>query len=1206
MQHLKRIILIDSATVPYQEIMLDGNIHFIGTQGVGKSTVLRAVLFFYIADTRKLGLSKEQRSFSEYYFPHTNSYIIYEVEKDERLFTVWLLKKQNRLTFRFIDSGYDKNYFINENNEILTDEDVTQRLAQNNVHVGNHITNYTEYRNIIYGANRKNLRYSLLESKTYQNIPRTISNIFMNSSLDASFIKKTIINSLNEEPYFIDLDTHRYHIEKVQRNYYDIIKYKKYHKRISNILKHYDAYLALQEEITYSAWQLGASYNHSKSCIIEFDEQVQSCEQELSEKQEQFDKARANADNELQTIRNKLAVEKNNLKEARQREKKYKNLDIDKLIAEYNKKDQYINQKQQVQDQLHSLTEKSGTVKDEYDRQLRNIDLNTREANQKLENQISREKETFFTDKDQINEQFDQRKQELRQEEDETIEELNQKINQQQRTIDNHKQEEQYLKEKAFRKSELEDLTNHIHQTEKQCATLEHEIKQLAQQKTTEEIKAEQKQKELEDTYTNDIETYKNQINELYAREQTLTEHLNKYQRTFLEFLEQNQPGWRNTIGKVVDDEILLHTQLDPQKTDGNSLYGININTEDLEGTSLSKRYIKEQLDEVSTQKKTLSQELEKIHQNKEEESKKLQKKINKTFRDIKNEEDQKNHRLSRMKVKLESLNNQYTNLKEEAEKEKEQAIANIKDKIAEQDNTLSQLKQKLEEEKEYFRKSLDDMEKQKTEQINTRKKQRDKVIQSLQKQIKENEASAEQEKTTITQNRNKALQDKGIDTATLKELEEQVKVLEDKINFIEEHTSTIHEYYKDQREYVSRLDAFKANKEQLEAKLKKREERWKEREQEFNGEIDTIKEKKQKHEKQREYHQKQVYRMDQTFRNDAIYNEYKNYIDNNDEYEKEDVETLIDKIRKQKHEEHEKINHLRERMAELAGFFEEDNTLQLPVKVQTTEDTIQFAKKLKDIEDNQKITDMEMDVTKKYAMMINSIGNDTDELFNKREEIEKVVQKMNTDFRHSNFVGVVRSIELRLQSGTDPIIHTLRDIQEFRRDHMLTIGESNLFNQDAKNQGNTKAVELLEELGKRINNHKERYVGIEDAFELEFRIRENENDTGWVSRLSNVGSHGTDILVKSMIYINLLNIFKKRESRNKSQTKIHCLIDEVGILHDTNVRGLINFAAERDIYLVNSSPNSHNEEDYKHIYQFSKDPDSNKTRIFKLLSQNI
>ena len=47
MRYLNKIIFLNSAHVPYAEVKLDGNVHFIGTQGVGKSTLLRAVLFFY-------------------------------------------------------------------------------------------------------------------------------------------------------------------------------------------------------------------------------------------------------------------------------------------------------------------------------------------------------------------------------------------------------------------------------------------------------------------------------------------------------------------------------------------------------------------------------------------------------------------------------------------------------------------------------------------------------------------------------------------------------------------------------------------------------------------------------------------------------------------------------------------------------------------------------------------------------------------------------------------------------------------------------------------------------------------------------------------------------------------------------------------------------------------------------------------------------
>ena len=59
MRYLNRIIFINSAHITYAEINLDGNVHFIGTQGVGKSTVLRSILFFYNDYTVKFKRSTE-------------------------------------------------------------------------------------------------------------------------------------------------------------------------------------------------------------------------------------------------------------------------------------------------------------------------------------------------------------------------------------------------------------------------------------------------------------------------------------------------------------------------------------------------------------------------------------------------------------------------------------------------------------------------------------------------------------------------------------------------------------------------------------------------------------------------------------------------------------------------------------------------------------------------------------------------------------------------------------------------------------------------------------------------------------------------------------------------------------------------------------------------------------------------------------------
>ena len=62
MRYLNKIIFINSAHVPYAEIKLDGNVHFIGTQGVGKSTLLRSILFFYNVDTTNDSLSRRMEA----------------------------------------------------------------------------------------------------------------------------------------------------------------------------------------------------------------------------------------------------------------------------------------------------------------------------------------------------------------------------------------------------------------------------------------------------------------------------------------------------------------------------------------------------------------------------------------------------------------------------------------------------------------------------------------------------------------------------------------------------------------------------------------------------------------------------------------------------------------------------------------------------------------------------------------------------------------------------------------------------------------------------------------------------------------------------------------------------------------------------------------------------------------------------------------
>ena len=212
MRYLNKIIFINSASVKYAEIGLDGNVHLIGTQGVGKSTLLRAILFFYNANKIKLGISREKKSFDNYYFEYQNSYIIYEAVKDNIPFCVLAYKVNGKVAYRFFNSAYKKEFFIDENGRAFENWEKTRNALGKDIYYTRIISNYEEYRKIIYGDNKglnpEFRKYALVESKQYQNIPRTIQNVLLNTNLEAKFIKDTIINSLSEEEFTIDVENY--------------------------------------------------------------------------------------------------------------------------------------------------------------------------------------------------------------------------------------------------------------------------------------------------------------------------------------------------------------------------------------------------------------------------------------------------------------------------------------------------------------------------------------------------------------------------------------------------------------------------------------------------------------------------------------------------------------------------------------------------------------------------------------------------------------------------------------------------------------------------------------------------------------------------------------------------------------------------------------------------------------------------------------
>ncbi|NME73076.1 ATP-binding protein, partial [Flammeovirga aprica] len=236
------------------------------------------------------------------------------------------------------------------------------------------------------------------------------------------------------------------------------------------------------------------------------------------------------------------------------------------------------------------------------------------------------------------------------------------------------------------------------------------------------------------------------------------------------------------------------------------------------------------------------------------------------------------------------------------------------------------------------------------------------------------------------------------------------------------------------------------------------------------------------------------------------------------------------------------------------------------------------------------KIAEIEKIFNERFANIINIFGTETQDLLKKTAEIDQVIKKINKDFKLKNFVSAVTNIELKLEESRNPIISVLKRIKEFQEENNSSLGVANLFTQNKDlNKINRNAVKLLKYLKDEIGKSKTGKLLLSDTIHILFRIEENGNDTGWIEKLKNVGSEGTDILVKAMLNIMLLNVFKEGASRKFKEFQLHIIMDEIGKLHSTNVKGLLRFANERNIIVLNGSPETNNQLDYGHIYHLDK-----------------
>ena len=1221
MKYLNKIVFINSAdkSLKYAEVNLDGNVHFIGTQGVGKSTLLRAILFFYNADKQKLGIPREKKTFDEYYFPFQNSYIVYEVQAENGMFCVLAFKSQGRVAFRFFDSAFDKDFFIDTEGRAFESWDKTREAFGKNISYTRTIQIYEEYRNILYGNNKglasEFRKYALIESKQFQNIPRTISNVFLNANLSAEFVKETIIKSLNEEEIKIDLTTYsQTHLKDFETNLNDIKKWtdrnrngeNQVEKQADTVSTVYSALKYLEKKKSELASQLGWALNNVKEQQPKVAEQLAVEVQKRNKVRDKLNELDNVFDKKKEKTQEQIGKYKSKLDEIKTKRDEYAALKIESILERVSKKISLDLEKKNLTGEKDILTSKFLEIQKRYELQLGQLESQLKEFENSKQTEKNNAQASLLHFKEELTKQYDLLYDEIRKQHKEELDVANALVKEKDKAITTNKIKRSEVKNTRFYEKEIEGCNADISNLNSAISKADNSIQQA-----TEKSKNIQKEWLLEETGVK--EDTKRKVEKQTELQSKLNENISAIDAkienskdSLYGWLNQQVPDWDKTIGKVIDeDNVLYKSGLNPKKISNSDLsfFGISIDTNEISKKVKTVSDLQKEKDDYNNQIKAILQVISDLNSKSNEDLEKLRKRFQPKVKEQKEIVDTNKYQSDQNKIKLEEVGVRLTDWKTKAATEQKaelEIIDNAISKLSEEKTSAEEQVQKVEGS---ITKLIDAKKKEKEGKIRTEQQKLTDTISKIDLLIQSEKTSIGKKEAEIKSKQKKELDNKGADTKRIEEIDLRLSVIDPELIFIDNNRDTVAVYNNDKRELFDKEDEFKSKKilfdKQLETELAKHKQQQEKFIQDIglhNAEIESI--------------GKTLAGFDtdlsafDTFTKTEVCQTVETFIaEYTDENKTEftcffiigELNTTDNTITKRYIELQEAIN-------KFTGNFQENNLFSFKIKFTERAEYFEFAEMLKEFIDENKLSEYKTRVEERFAHIIRRIGIETGDLISKEGEISQVIRDINNDFVARNFVGAIKSMELKTDKSANSIFQLLVEIKNFNDENSIVLGKPNLFSSNGQESKNEKAISLLKQLIKEMAATKEKEITLSDSFELLFKIVENDNDTGWVEKLTNVGSDGTDILVKAMINIMLLNVFKERAAKkHKDDFRLHCMMDEIGKLHPNNVKGILKFANDRNILLINSSPTSYNATDYRYTYLLAKDA-KNVTSVKRLV----
>ncbi len=1211
---LNRIVEINIANVKYTDIELNGNTCFVGANNYGKTSLQRAILFFYNANSRALGINPSQKPFEEHYFRYDNSYIIYEVATETTPFFI-MVYRHNKLVFRFVDSEYNPDFFFDENKKALKFREVLSNLDKKGIFYSNQIDTFEKYRNIIYGTEsdpKLNKFYLLRGNEKYQNIPKSITNVFLSSknSIDSKFIKDFIANAISSEGDVIQLENVERQLRQFSEKYTDIdIFLKKETQQLIELAEHkYDQVQILKTSQLEAAEKLGSALRYADTQYNLLVNNIQEKDSKLNQLKEKHELLKASIEEKQREIREQIGFYDGMIREAKRKFEIYKEKNIDEVLNKNQEKQQLESRLQVLQKEYDALTSDVQNIEVQYQSLLNEIKNEIQAVTNKIDAQvtdvINHYNELILLQKEEQTKKETELKNQLQS----LVYNINQEISQKQIELGQLKSEEKISAnvqpyEKEIKQFELEitELKTKIYTSKSELAIKQNQVSALQKEWQNTE-------KQFQSKFENFTKNIQKQIEHLKKEIEQIDKKLNIQEDAFYGFLDKNVPNWHLTFGKIVNENVLFQQELNPKLVNpsDNTIFGVQIDLEKLPPISKSiEQYQTEKLEKLNKIKEleeTYIQEQQNIQNEKLLNADKYGKQIAEIKEDIKVIQ----YAIELAEKKERKLIVELEEWKTKNAKEVDNSLKSVREKIAMVEDELAILNKRKKLTETEFETQIQNLIAKYQQQIQQLKKQQQEEIHNLKTQQKNTTNELKEKEKKLIDEKQSTFQTKGVDNKRIQEIQKAISDIREQLSEINQYQNLISDYLKDKRDLFDNLPFYQQKKEEFTLESQNIIKHLEDETKKYNQEKAEI-------QKQKKELEDKLYQLNQglnffqnNFKETPVYKRYASIIENAEPKPSNyNLTELCTQLLKNESYFNEEYTHFQRYINEFAGKFRYDNHFGFFIRHDASfSEYEKFAQNLRNFIHENRI---EVSITETSAlatMIIDSIAMKVKELSGQKEKIEHIVSLLAEDFKKAEFEEskLIEYIKIRLEESDNKIYKILKKIQEFRDEHHITFNDG-LFNANVsapKKALSLQIIRMLDQLKNAIAEQEQQEIRLQDLFELKFNIKEGLNETGWTHRIDTIGSTGTDILVKAIIYITLLHVFIKESSvKSNKKFKIHCIVDEVGQISAHYLKELLRFAKSRDIVMINGLPNKSGlESHYKYTYQFKKEDDGS-VRIF-------